>query len=190
MVLDNEKHFGAEVLPSPERSPISSTSRPHLTVEPIAENSSVSVNSQCPTPKEEYDPTSTHPFSPFYSHPTTRTSFEQLKSTSAVAIKIYETDLEAGSPNRCSNSQPLPCTKDCTAWPGKQHLRQKSLAMKKSRVCSPLRNLSKRQRLWVKILIGIFIVGVAVGVGIGISKATGTGVWKSSTQQTQIGEGS
>lgn len=61
--------------------------------------------------------------------------------------------------------------------------------MKKSRVCSPLRSLSKKQRMWVKILIGVFIVGVAVGVGIGISKATGTGVWKSNTQQAQIGEG-
>lgn len=188
MVLDDEKQFGAEILPSAEHPAKSTTARLHLTVEPIAGNSS--TNSQSPTPKEEYDPTSTHPFSPFYSHPTTRTSFEQLKSTSAVAIKIYETDLEAGSPVRYSSSQPPPCTKDCTAWPGKQHLKQKSLAMKKSRVCSPLRSLSKKQRLWVKILIGIVIVGLAVGVGVGISKATGTGVWKSTTQQAQIGEGS
>jgi len=188
MVLDDEKYFGAEILPSPEHSANTTPSRPHLTVEPTAEYSS--MTSQYPTPKEEYDPTSTHPFSPFYSHPTTRTSFEQLKSTSAVVLKVYETDLEAGSPIRHSTSQPPPPTKDCAVWPGKQQLKQKSLAMKKSRVCSPLRNLSKKQRLWVKILIGFFIVGVAVGVGVGISKATGTGVWKSNTQQVQIGEGS
>jgi len=183
----NEKEFGAKVMSSIEITPDSSPARPQLTLQPSTNFSHTSSNCLTPTtPKEEYDPTSSHPFSAFYSHPTTRTSFEQLKSTSTVAIRKYDTDLEAQSRTRFSSEPPF--SKECNVWPGKHQLVEKSMAMKRSRVCHPLRKLSKRQRLWVKILIAILVIGTAVGVGVGVSKAVGAGVWKSSTQQTQIGD--
>ncbi|MCJ1306447.1 hypothetical protein MMC25_000089 [Agyrium rufum] len=162
-----------------------------------------------PTPSnEEYDPTSTHPFSAFYSHPTTRTSFEQLKSTSRTAI-ISEKDLENGlynpSTNDLSREHALPSTsssvpssmykaptsnhntKPCTVWPGPKQLMQRSREMQRARVCHPLRNLTQKQRLWAKILIALIIIGAAVAIGVGISKAVGGGVWKNNNEQTPIG---
>ncbi|SLM36236.1 hypothetical protein LPUS_00567 [Lasallia pustulata] len=142
----------------------------------------------CPTPSEEYDPTSTHPFSAFYLHPTTRTSFEQLKSASKTHIAVYTHDLESGILARAS-SEPPRSTKECTVWPGRRQLEEKSLLMKKSRGCSPWRDLSKKQKLWARIFIALIIIGAAVGIGVGISKAVGGGVWKSSNSQTPIGDG-
>ena len=186
-MLANEKEFGMEVLPSPEPSPTTTPARPHLVLPPSEQNL---IASQCPTPSEEYDPTSTHPFSAFYSHPTTRTSFEQLKSASTgnVAIKVYEADLESGSRTRFSSEPPISiATKECSVWPARHQLVQKSIALKQSRGCGPFRKLSKNQRLLVKILIALFIIGAATGIGIGVSKTVNAGVYKNNNQQTQIG---
>lgn len=56
--------------------------------------------------------------------------------------------------------------------------------------CSPLRGLSKNQKLWAKIIIALVVIGAAVGIGIGISKAVGAGVWKNANSQGKIGSGS
>ncbi|KAL9127475.1 MAG: hypothetical protein Q9217_003657 [Psora testacea] len=158
-----------------------------------------------PTPSEQeaatsaekdYDPTSSHPFSAFYSHPTTRTSLEQLKSESKINIKIYEQDLEAGSritPAISANESAEPpnaTRKECTMWPSKNKLiKQPNPAgtIKGSRACAPYRRLSKRQKLCAQLLIAVLIVGAATGLGIGISKAVGSGVWKSNNSQVPIG---
>lgn len=87
----------------------------------------------------------------------------------------------------------LPTTQskdNCPVWPGRRAQLQKHSALKAShrhrhRGCwgrwwaehDPLRNLDKRTRVWVKVLIVLVVLGVAVGVGIGISKAVGGGVW-------------
>lgn len=49
------------------------------------------------------------------------------------------------------------------------------------------RDLSKKQKLLVKILIAFIVIGAAVGLGIGIAKATGTGIWKNDNSQSAIG---
>ncbi|MCJ1400596.1 hypothetical protein MMC11_003802 [Xylographa trunciseda] len=187
-MLLNEKEFGMEVLPSPEPSPTTTPTRPSLALQQPSQQSLMA--SQCPTPSEEYDPTSTHPFSAFYSHPTTRTSFEQLKSASTanVAIKVYETDLESGSRIRYSSEPPVSVrNKECNMWPGHRQHMQKCNALKQSRSCSPMRKLSKKQKLLVKILIALFVVGAVTAIGVGVSKAVNAGVYKNSNQQTQIG---
>ncbi|MCJ1377303.1 hypothetical protein MMC17_000397 [Xylographa soralifera] len=187
-MLLNEKEFGMEVLSSPEQSPIITPVRPSLALQPHSEQNLMA--SQCPTPSEEYDPTSTHPFSAFYSHPTTRTSFEQLKSTSTanIAIKVYETDLESGSRTRFSSEPPASIAhKECSVWPRHHQLAQKSRALERSKGCSPLRKLGKKQKLLVKILIAFFIVGAVTAIAVGVSKAVNAGVYKNNTQQTQIG---
>lgn len=204
MLLD-EKDLGNEPGSSVPTTPNATPQRPQLTLHHLDSDSQSTQYlrastdpSQCPTPSEEYDATSANPFSAFYSHPTTRTSFEQLKcSSSKIAIRLYEADLEAGSRTRFSSEPPFSTlagvagsrkSKECTVWPCRQELEQKSLATKQTRGCTPLRKLNGRQKLWAKILIALLIVGVAVGIGIGISKAVGAGIWKNNHEQTRIGD--
>ncbi|MCJ1319175.1 hypothetical protein MMC15_004508 [Xylographa vitiligo] len=189
-MLLNEKDFGMEVLSSPEPSPTTTPSRPSLALQPPPPLEQNLMASQCPTPTEEYDPSSTHPFSAFYSHPTTRTSFEQLKSASTanIAIKVYETDLESGSRTRFSSEPPASIAhKECSVWPRHHQLVLQNKALERSRGCNPLRKLSKKQKLLVKIVIAFFIVGAVTAIAVGVSKAVNAGVYKNNTQQTQIG---
>lgn len=145
---------------------------------------------QTATPTEEYTPGSEHPFSPFYLHPTTRTSLEQHQSESKVHIRIYEQDLEAASTNLPSTEVPRN-HKEHAVWPCNNQKHQKSLTMKRRKGgCSPLRGLSKKQKIWAKTIIALVVVGAAVGIGIGISKAVGAGVWKNANSQSKIGGGS
>lgn len=152
-------------------------------------SSSTSLSPSCDppmTPTEEYNSRSSHPFSAFYLHPTTRTSFEQHKSESKVHIRAQEQDLEAASSTLPSSE----VTQDSEVWPGKQQLKKRALMMKRSRRCGPLSGLTQRQKFWVKLLIALAVIGAAVGIGIGISKAVGAGVWKNSNSQKRIGGGS
>ena len=110
--------------------------------------------------KAEYDPTSTNPCSPFYAHPTTRTSFEQQKNESRINIRIYEHDLESGS------QVVVPMKREKNAWP--KTVREKDLCCQK-RSLNPMRRLSKKQKMWVKVVIALVIIGAAVGLGIGIA---------------------
>ena len=174
-----EKEFGAAI----SVQTLAQQNTSDLALMPPEGRSSFS-QSQCPTPMEEYDPTSTHPCSPFYSHPTTRTSLDQLRCS-----KVYDTDLESGSkrfsiePTTTGNT-PM---KECTVWPGQETIKQRTQDLRQSRRCRPFRGLTRKQRIWTKAVIALVIVGAAVGVGVGISKAVGGGVWKSNNQQTQIG---
>ena len=158
--------------------------------------------------EKDYDPTSTDPFSAFYSHPTTRTSLEQAKSESKIHIKIYEHDLEAGSRVTTQSHHTLQdlttiastttpprqqgLKKQCTMWPAHSQLQRKknnvSGTIRGSRACAPYRGLTKKQRLVLQIILAILVVGAATGLGIGISKAVGAGVWKSNNAEAPIGD--
>lgn len=58
----------------------------------------------------------------------------------------------------------------------------------KHRALNCLNGLTKKQKLVVKILIAIVVIGGMVGIGLGISKAVGGGIWKSNDQTSDIGE--
>ncbi|KAI9880272.1 MAG: hypothetical protein M1830_004391 [Pleopsidium flavum] len=186
MSFNEKPTVGAEMVkPYPTTS-----SHPQLTVDRASDDTISSPTltqaaSQCPTLNEEYDPTSNHPFSAFYCHPTTRTSFEQLKNESKTHIQVYEMDLEAAHSRKSLAQSREP--KECSVWPGRNTLKKQSLLACKGNRWNPMRKLNKRQKLWAKILIALVIVGAAVGIGVGISKAVGGGVWKSANEQTQIG---
>lgn len=189
----NEKPMVGPQIIYPQPTAVPTTQRQYLNVQEashdgVSGQTDTETVSRSPTLSEEYDPTSTHPFSAFYSHPTTRTSFEQLKSASKTRIVVYTHDLESGTLARAP-SEPPTSTKECTVWPGRNQLKRNNLLMKKRRGCSPWRNLSKKQKLWAQIIIAFIIVGAAVGIGVGISKAVGGGVWKSNNSQTTIGDG-
>ncbi|MCJ1482944.1 hypothetical protein MMC06_003110 [Schaereria dolodes] len=194
MALDEKSIVGAHIVHiSPPDTP--QLNRPRLSLQHTSPSqiSTIGVTpsaSQCPTPVKEYDSTSTHPYSAFYSHPTTRTSFEQQKSESRVNIQIYEQDLEAGSrilPSLDVSRSTTNKEKECTVWPGRHQIIQKEMASKR-RGGGPWSRLSKKQRILAHILIALIIVGGAVGIGVGISKAVGGGVWKSINSQSQIGD--
>ncbi|KAK0635811.1 hypothetical protein B0T17DRAFT_612626 [Bombardia bombarda] len=71
---------------------------------------------------------------------------------------------------------------DCQVWPGQDHWKKKAKAAKmKKHSCNCLAHLSKRNRIMVKVLIGLLIVATAVGVGFGVSKPLGAGIWRSDT---------
>ena len=147
--------------------------------------------------EKDFNPSSSDPFSAFYSHPTTRTSLDQAKCESKVNIKIYEHDLEAGSritthSNLQEHAAPgaAGMKKQCTMWPGKRQQFKKaniSGTIRGSRACAPYRRLTKEQRIALQVILAILIVGAATGLGIGISKACGAGVWKSDNHEAPIG---
>jgi hypothetical protein len=138
-----------------------------------------------PSARRSNDERETSPFSPFYSHPTTRRSLEAQKSESKQSINVYESDLEAGLSDSKTNVLHTRTTsrsaKDCTVWPGQRALREQKRAARQQNGCNPMRNLSKKTRIWVKIVFGLLIIGLAVGIGVGISKAVGGSVWRSSS---------
>lgn len=195
--IRNEKpFFGVSLL-----SPLNSGGHPSNLAKPSIESMASTFgqpSTPCTPSQEGYDPTaSPKPCSPFYSHPRTRTSVEQAKSESKIAIKIYEQDLESGSrilsPEASHQAETAPKAKDeCTMWPCKNEQIKQSEARRKrrSRACGPLAGLTKTQKLWLQILLALVIVGAATGMGVGIAKATHTGVYKTQNTQSPIGNGS
>ena len=89
-------------------------------------------------------------------------------------------------------------TKECTMWPTKQTLRNQDKAERAKRRaaracgCNSINawwsSISKKQRLWFKILIAAFLVAIACGLGIGISKAVGAGVFAGKGQTKPIAD--
>ncbi len=82
---------------------------------------------------------------------------------------------------------------DPALWPSKALLMEKCRAAKAAqrarhpwRTWNPLRGLTKRQRLLVKVCIGLLIVGAAIAIGIGISIAVGGKVYKGDGRKEEI----
>ena len=185
MLFDEKTAPGAHHIAQPHLPPSSHLTLPQASPDNASSTTSLVPLSEQATPTEEYDPTSPHPFSAFYLHPTTRTSLEQHKSESKDHLKVYEHDLEAGSQTFSSSELSRP-TKGGGGDAGKANTGPKNLCVRRSKRWSPFRYLTKTQILLVKILIAAVIVGAAVGIGIGISKAVGVGVWKNANSRTDI----
>ena len=137
------------------------------------------------TSREDYPPSSDHPFSPFYSHPTTRTSLEQKKSESKVRFQVYEYDLENGS-RVTTYTQPEPpqrCPTNDAVWPSSNARKQHELMVKSKghNSYNPFLRMSKRQKFWAKVLTAILVIGAITGLGVGITKAVGGGVFRTSS---------
>ena len=146
------------------------------------------------------------PFSPFYNPTPTRYSLDKAKSESKQNINIipsnsYDTDVEAClTPQKTTGTyggrMSLLKSKsrgdiECTVWPGQNALKQKKKDMRRERgknlmCCGWMAGLSKKKKIYAKILIALLVVGIAVGVGVGISRAVGGGVWKNKTSNAPI----
>ena len=99
----------------------------------------------------------------------------------------FDTDVEAivssGEQSNRKSTSGIRGGPDCEVWPGKDHWRQKAKAAKRERrACNCLAHLSRRNRIIVKVLIGVLIIGIAVAVGFGVSKPLGAGIWHGNEQ--------
>jgi hypothetical protein len=181
--------FGASVVAQPDEKaymlPTAATESPALT--PAASRDSVAAPASDNTPLP--------PHSPFYTHPPA--SHERVESTPVKPVHLTsEKDLEYGdaTPYRHDEENPFSkkyavgtSTQECTMWPTHQTLRQNRLADKKQRRqnrtcgCGMVKDrwagLSKKQRLAIRILITMVVIGAIVGVAVGITRSVNGGVW-------------
>lgn len=158
----------------------------------------------------------TTPMAPFYNHPSVEHSQQSLKSTkNPLAVYETDLEAARTTTLASSSNLDLPLayslasnvpsghrsscegrSKECTMWPTKQTLRENARVEKakqrQSRFCScghvtgAWGTLNKKQKLWFKIAIALFIVALAVALGVGITRAVGGGVWASQGQQKTI----
>ena len=189
---DEKPIIGASIIRKEQQPPTLPRPQPsHLlpykpsldSISPCSTNVPVEASSK----SDEYDPTSTNPFSAFYAHPRTRTSFEQAKSESNLQLPLYNHDLESGSRithASVADAQPGPLShvhRDDKVWPCSRQKEITLLEKQQERTrCSPYSRLSKKQKFWVQAVVGLFIIGAFTGLGLGISKAVGGGVFKNS----------
>ncbi|KAF2474595.1 uncharacterized protein BDR25DRAFT_110184 [Lindgomyces ingoldianus] len=136
---------------------------------------------------------SSNPFSAFYKHPEARRSMDgnPQESKTHLDVGVYERDLEAGLPLSAATTQQPKVSvdgrvKECTMWPSRQAMMEKKKQTKRAKGCNLFRNLNSKQRLWVKIIIALLVVGAAVGLGVGVSRAVGGGVWSGDGHNHQI----
>lgn len=153
---------------------------------PLLSTQSPSVSSPVPTAHSlqedhaaDFDPSiGAKPCSPFYCHPTTTTSREQLRCDAQLPGRGYcSQDLESGMRTPAKRSMDISKPQSSKLWQQKE----------KRRRCDYFKALSRKQRMAVKIFIAILIVGTMVGIAVGITAAVGGGVWRANNRQTSIG---
>lgn len=131
-----------------------------------------------PTP--EFDPhVGAKPCSPFYGHDdTNNASLEYFKNEATItAHKYASNDLESGTPStpQKRSIDIIGCSRKSKLWKDKR------------RKCNLFSTLTKRQRLWAKLALALFVVGVMIGIAMGITAAVGGGVWKSANVRGNFG---
>ncbi|KAF2857084.1 hypothetical protein K470DRAFT_159232 [Piedraia hortae CBS 480.64] len=123
---------------------------------------------------------------------------------SAEKLAPFETDMESGAATPLSINDENPFTnkvsvdiKECRMWPSRQTLVQQRQEEKRRRradkgllSCAPIKdrwsNLSKRQRLAIRIVMAVLVVGILIAVGVGISAAVNGTYWKNGKQQEVV----
>lgn len=192
--------FGASIVSSPsypKSGPASTLDSPGLTPAVSNEDLSRDTNGK-PIP----------PHSPFYQHPPQ--SFEKVHSRQSsrthVALAPNEKDLEIGASTPLAVQEDHPfaskvsvdCSKECRMWPSKQTLMQDQEARRKQkhdqktlgRVTEPVtrfwNRMSKRQKLWIQIVVALLIIGVVVAIAVGITAAVNGSVYVGENRNKQI----
>jgi len=148
--------------------------------------------------------------SPFYCHPTTTTSAEQLKAVTIPYTASNRASMDRDTLHRTNgtsiqasehNSELPPKTpksmvtiatteasgRSSNVWPDRKDLEEQRNADKQRRMCFCLRGLTKKQRLLVKLMVGFLIIAIAVSIGVGTSIAVGGRVYRGSNSSVPVG---
>ncbi len=142
-------------------------------------------------PKSEFDPCNNAKITPpfyLYKHDSPRPSFDVSKSQNPVKVTVN--DLEAGSNLSPSITQEKRDAQNAAAsnrfmfW---KRQKQRCLTKPKERGCAWLSRLPPRQRIVVKIMIGLLVLGAAVAIAVSVSIKVGGGVYKNGNTSTEIG---
>ena len=188
------------MLPSCDQKPLA-TPHPSLarTTTGSAQQSYFNINKETflspPGSNVEFDPcVNAAPYSPFYNHDTPRTSCEQLKSKSPLHVQIRDLEAQDGltptSTKEKGQSVRSSTEGRIRIWPGSR-LRfgpqKKCMTKPKPRSCQWMANLPRWQRILVKLLIALVVVGAMVGIGVGVSMRVGGGVYRNQDSTTKIG---
>lgn len=82
---------------------------------------------------------------------------------------------------------------ECSIWPSKNTLKAKAQQEKSDRRagnCYGLSrkwgDMSKKQRLWIKIFLAFCLLALVAGLGVGITRAVGGGVWSGNNKSNTI----
>jgi uncharacterized membrane protein len=155
------------------------THKSHLRTESQNALTSSPTIQSLPEASAEFDPhVGAKPCSPFYSHEINNNSLEYLKNESTITAQRYgSNDLESGTPST-PQKRSLEVHGRC---------QQSKLWIQKKRKCDCMSSLTKRQRLYVKLVLALFIVGAMIGIAMGITVAVGGGVWKSANVRGPFG---
>lgn len=156
----------------------------------------------------EYDPTrNAKPCSPFYNHDVPRSSIDRTKANpSASRVHVIHVNANAEPEDASSNTKkPSIDIEKCEGakdadgklklWSGrfgknfglKGQPKENKWLRPRAKGWKCLAGLTKGQRLAVKLLIALLVVGAMIGVGVGISVKVGGGVYKNNNQTSQIG---
>ena len=156
----------------------------------------------------EYNPSvNAKPCSPFYNHDVPRPSIDRSKNTpSASRVHVIQVNANTGPEDASTETKrPSIDVEKCEGakgadgglkvWPGrfgrtfgaKRQSKQNSWLRPRTKGWKCLAGLTKGQRLAVKLLIALVIVGAMIGVGVGISVKVGGGVYKNNNQTSNIG---
>ncbi|KAL2001260.1 hypothetical protein VTN02DRAFT_1976 [Thermoascus thermophilus] len=174
----SEPAAGAQVVDVPVSTDRDQSLRPPSLLAPSGTQSTASSTPTLPQGLSvEFDPSvGAKPYSPFYRHHHTTTSLEQIKSEVRISTRGYASqDLESGMRTPYKQSMDV------------QSTRTSNIFEKKKRRCSSMDGLSWKQRIAVKMLIAVVIIGSMIGISLGITIAVGGGVWKSNGQQGGVG---
>lgn len=191
--------FGATIVPTPRtdheriHTPRTLLDSPALTPA-VSHDDMVDYLGEKPAP----------PHSPFYTHPPSSNEVVRMSKSATRSQSHFEKDVESGVETPLSHSDGFsPFSKnlavqsqtECTMWPSKQTLKQQHQATKSGkrskRVYAPVMNAwsncTKRQRLLIKIVIALFVIGAAVGLGVGISVAVKGAYYTGDGKSQQVG---
>lgn len=182
----NEKQPGLTIITRPP--PAAKDIRAHVlsTIEDVD-----SQYTMTPTTTHQLNSVGDHEASPLYLNPSTTPSLDNSLSrpsnvgSESKQAMVYESDIEA-----CLYKKDVKVVKthhDGKMWPGRRTLMQRYKRDKRQRQsCNPMKNLDKRTKIIIKVLIILVVVGGAIALGIGISKAVGGGVWKTNNSSSTI----
>ncbi|KAJ4398730.1 hypothetical protein N0V85_006207 [Neurospora sp. IMI 360204] len=140
-------------------------------------------------PKTSRDTLLSDSLSPMVEKNMTLSRPSDVSTPNSARANPFEPDIEAMVTNEFCITKTTTTkggTTDCQVWPGQDHWKQKAKDAKMNRhTCNCLAQMSKRNRIIVKVMIGLLVIGAAVGVGFGVSKPLGAGIWKSESQNSR-----